>query len=208
MDAPPPTTPPSLLRHSHLDDAQAIFSGTLFVAVAMMLFGQAGLLTGGTAGIAFLLHYATGASFGKLFFLVNLPFYGFAWHRMGRAFTLKTFCAIALLSLMTDWAPRYLSIGLLHPAFAAVLGGLMLGTGCLFLARHRASLGGATVLTLYLQDRRGWPAGKVQIGIDCTVVLLALFVIPPQRVGWSVMAAVVMGLFLWINHKPGRYAAT
>lgn len=127
---------------------------------------------------------------------------------MGRAFTLKTFCAIALLSLMTDWAPRYLSIGLLHPAFAAVLGGLMLGTGCLFLARHRASLGGATVLTLYLQDRRGWPAGKVQIGIDCTVVLLALFVIPPQRVGWSVMAAVVMGLFLWINHKPGRYAAT
>jgi len=48
----------------------------------------------------------------------------------------------------------------------------------------------------------------VQIGIDCTVVLLALFVIPPQRVGWSVLAAVVMGLFLWINHKPGRYAAT
>jgi uncharacterized membrane-anchored protein YitT (DUF2179 family) len=89
-----------------------------------------------------------------------------------------------------------------------VFGGLLLGTGCLFLARHRASLGGATVLTLYLQEKRGWPAGKVQISIDCTVVLLALFVIPPQRVGWSVLAAVVMGLFLWINHKPGRYAAT
>ncbi|WP_418117803.1 YitT family protein [Variovorax sp. 350MFTsu5.1] len=209
MDAPPPTTSsPSLLRHTRFDDAQAIFSGTLFVAIAMMLFGQAGLLTGGTAGIAFLLHYATGASFGKLFFLVNLPFYWFAWHHMGRAFTLKTFSAIALLSVMTDLAPRYLSIGSLHPAFAAVLGGLMLGTGCLFLARHRASLGGATVLTLYLQEKRGWPAGKVQIGIDCTVVLLAMFVIPPQRVGWSVLAAVVMGLFLWINHKPGRYAAT
>ena len=63
-------------------------------------------------------------------------------------------------------------------------------------------------MTLYLQEKRGWPAGKVQIGIDCSVVLLALFVIPPQRVGWSVLAAVVMGLFLWINHKPGRYAAT
>ena len=109
---------------------------------------------------------------------------------------------------MTDLAPRYISIDSLHPALAAVLGGLLLGTGCLFLARHRASLGGATVLTLYLQEKRGWPAGKVQIGIDCTVVLLALFVIAPQRVAWSVLAAVVMGLFLWINHKPGRYAAT
>ena len=208
MDAPQPTTAPDLLRHSSFDDAQAIFSGTLFVSIAMMLFGQAGLLTGGTAGVAFLLHYATGVSFGKLFFLVNLPFYWFAWRHMGRAFTIKTFSAIALLSVMTDWASRYISIDSLHPAFAAVLGGLLLGTGCLFLARHRASLGGATVLTLYLQEKRGWPAGKVQIGIDCTVVLLALFVIPPQRVGWSVLAAVVMGLFLWINHKPGRYAAT
>ncbi|MDP9929582.1 YitT family protein [Variovorax paradoxus] len=208
MDVPQPTTPPDLLRHSGFDDAQAIFSGTLFVAIAMMLFGQAGLLTGGTAGVAFLLHYATGVSFGKLFFLVNLPFYWFAWRHMGRAFTVKTFLAIALLSAMTDLAPRYISIDSLHPALAAVLGGLLLGTGCLFLARHRASLGGATVLTLYLQEKRGWPAGKVQIGIDCAVVLLALFVIPPQRVGGSVLAAVVMGLFLWVNHKPGRYAAT
>ncbi len=208
MNAPPHPPLHELLRHSRFDDAQAIFAGTLFVALAMMLFGQAGLLTGGTAGVAFLLHYATGVSFGKLFFLVNLPFYWFAWRHMGRPFTIKTFIAIALLSGMTEWAPRLFSIDTLHPGFAAVLGGLLLGTGCLFLARHRASLGGATVLTLYLQEKRGWPAGKVQIAIDCTVVLLALLIIPPQRVAWSVLAAVVMGLFLWINHKPGRYAAT
>ena len=92
MDAPQqPATRPELLRHSRFDDAQAIFSGTLFVAIAMMLFGQAGLLTGGTAGVAFLLHYATGVSFGKVFFLVNLPFYWFAWRHMGRTFTVKTF---------------------------------------------------------------------------------------------------------------------
>ena len=43
--------------------------------------------------------------------------------------------------------------------------------------------------------------------IDCTVVLLALFVVEPARVGWSVLGAVVMGLFLWVNHRPGRYMA-
>ena len=37
------------------------------------------------------------------------------------------------------------------------------------------------------------------------VVLLALFVVPLERVFYSVLAAVVMGVFLWISHRPGRY---
>lgn len=140
-------------RHSAVEDALAIFVGTLFVSLAMVLFAQVGLLTGGTAGLA-----------------------------------------------------RLLAIERLHPAYAAVLGGLLLGAGCLFLARHKASLGGATIVSLYLQQARGWRAGKVQMAIDCVVVLLALTVIEPPRVAWSVLAAVVTSLFLAINHKPGRYA--
>ena len=86
-----------------------------------------------------------------------------------------------------------------------VLGGLLLGTGCLFLARHRSSLGGATIVSLYMQNRYGVRAGKVQLAIDCVVLLLALFVVPLERVFYSVLAAVVMGVFLWISHRPGRY---
>jgi uncharacterized membrane-anchored protein YitT (DUF2179 family) len=174
----------------------------------MVIFNQAGLLTGGTAGLAFVLHYATGMSFGKLFFLVNLPFYWFSWRRMGREFTVKTFLAIGLLSLLTEWSPRVFDIAQIHPLYATLVGGLLLGTGCLFLARHRASLGGATILSLYLQEKHGWRAGKVQMAVDCCVVLLALFVVPPERVAYSVLAAVLMILFLWVNHKPGRYTVT
>ncbi|WP_092756957.1 MULTISPECIES: YitT family protein [Rhodoferax] len=192
--------------HTLFEDAQAIFTGTLFVSLALILFAQVGMLTGGTAGAAFVLHYATGITLGKLFFLINLPFYWFAWTRMGREFTFKTFIAISMLSAMMEWSPKLFAIERLHPAYAAVLGGLLLGSGCLFLARHRASLGGATIVTLYLQKAYGWRAGKVQMGIDCTIVLLALTVIEPARVGYSVLAAVVMNLFIWINHKPGRYA--
>jgi uncharacterized membrane-anchored protein YitT (DUF2179 family) len=199
---------PAPERHSLFDDAQGIFTGTLFVSLAMVIFNQAGLLTGGTAGVAFVLHYATGVSFGKLFFLVNLPFYWFSWTRMGREFTIKTFLAIALLSLLADWSPRVFDIADIHPLYAALVGGLLLGTGCLFLARHRASLGGATIVTLYLQEKHGMRAGKAQMAIDSIVVLLALLVVPPERVAWSVMAAVLMSLFLWVNHKPGRYTVT
>ncbi|WP_431097466.1 YitT family protein [Polaromonas aquatica] len=199
-------TPPE--RHTLFDDAQGIFTGTLFVSLAMVIFNQAGLLTGGTAGVAFVLHYATGVSFGKLFFLVNLPFYWFSWTRMGREFTIKTFLSIALLSLLADWSPKVFDIADIHPLYAALVGGLLLGTGCLFLARHRASLGGATIVTLYLQEKHGWRAGKIQMAIDSVVVLMALAVVPPERVAYSVMAAVLMSLFLWVNHKPGRYTVT
>ena len=196
----------AIRSHTTFEDAQAIFTGTLFVSLALILFAQVGLLTGGTAGAAFVLHYATGVSLGKLFFLINLPFYWFAWTRMGREFTLKTFVSIALLSVMTEFSPKLFAIDRIHPAYAAILGGALLGSGCLFLARHRASLGGATIVSLYLQKAKGWRAGKVQMAMDCAIVLLALTVVDPERVAYSVLAAVVMNLFIAVNHKPGRYA--
>lgn len=203
--SPPPSAAPLSLHHRLHEDAQALFAGTLFVAMALMLFQQAGLLSGGTAGVAFLLHYVTDVSFGKLFFLLNLPFYWFAWTRMGREFTLKTFFSVLLLSALTELFPHLLHVNHVNPLFAAVLGGLLMGTGCLFLARHRSSLGGATIVSLYVQGRYGIRAGKVQLAIDCSVLALAVFAVPPERVAYSVLAAVVMGVFLWVNHRPGRY---
>ena len=198
---------PPIERHTLFEDAFALFAGTLFVSLALSIYNKAGLLTGGTAGVAFVLHYATHWPFGRLFFLINLPFYWFAWHRMGRKFTLNTFIAVTLLALLSEGTPGFFQIGVIHPFYAAITGGLLLGTGCLFLARHRASLGGATIVTLYLQDKHGFRAGKVQMAIDCSIVLLALLVVDLDKVAWSVLGAVVMNLFLWVNHKPGRYRA-
>ena len=163
-------------------------------------------MTGGTAGAALLLHYATEFGLGPLFFVLNLPFYVFEWSRMDAEFTLKTFLSVSLPPLMTAWSPRLFAIDQLPPGYAAVLGGLLLGSGCLFLARHRAGLGGATIVSLYLQKAKGWRAGQIQMAIDCTIVLLSLSVVPPKRVAYSVLGAVVMNLFIAISHKPGRYA--
>ena len=200
-----PVSATASLRHGLFEDVQALFTGTLFVGIAMMMFAQAGLLTGSTAGLAFVLHYATGWPFGLVFFAINIPFYWFAWTRVGRTFTVKTFICVGALSLITEMGPRLIHIDYLHPAFAAIAGGLLMGSGLLFLARHRSSLGGATVVSLYLQSRYGMRAGKVQMMIDGSVVLLALFVVPVERVAYSVLAVLVMSGFLWISHRPGRY---
>ncbi|MEO6973892.1 MAG: YitT family protein [Rhodoferax sp.] len=194
-------------HHAWHEDFQALLTGTLFVGLGVVMFGQAGLLTGGTAGLAFLIHYGTGMDFGLAFFLVNLPFYAFAWWRMGAAFTLKTFAAVGLLSLFAHFLPRGLAFNYLSPPLAAVLGGLLCGAGMLMLFRHRASLGGLNVLVLYLQESLGWSAGKVQMVFDSLIVLGAFYVADAGRIALSVLGAVVLNLTLAINHRPGRYLA-
>ena len=110
------------------------------------------------------------------------------------------------MAALAEWSQRLFAIERLHSAYAAVLGGLLLGSGCLFLARHRASLGGTTIVSLYRQQSRGWRAGVVQMGMNCTIVLFSLTVVDPVRVAYSVLAAVVVNLFIAVNHRPGRYA--
>lgn len=196
------------LRHSHFEDAQALLTGTLFAALGVALFKQAGLLSGGTVGLAFLLHYAFGWSFGLLFFAINLPFYVLAWHRMGPAFTVKSLLSVALMAGLAEALPGWLRISQLNPVFGAVGGGLLVGAGLIILFRHRASLGGLNVVVLWLQDTRGWRAGYLQAGLDAAILLAALPLVPLDRIGLSLIGMAAINAALAINHRPGRYVAT
>jgi len=194
-------------RHSLFDDAQALITGTLFVGIGLAMFRHAGLMTGGTVGLAFLAHYATGAAFGPLFFVINLPFYVLAWKRMGRRFTLKTIAAVTLLAWLSEVLPNWFQLQQVAPWFAAIGGGLLVGAGFIILFRHRASLGGLNVLVLWLQERFGWRAGVVQMAIDAAILLASWPWIDAQRLALSVLAAAAMNFALAVNHRPGRYMA-
>ncbi len=197
--------PLAVARHSAFEDVQALVTGTLLVALGVAMFKHAGLLTGGTAGIAFLVHYLTGWPFGAAFFVINLPFYGLGLRQMGLPFTLKTFAAVALLSLLSEALPRLVTFATLDPLFAAVMGGCLIGVGLLVLFRHRASLGGLNVLVLWLQARRGWRAGALQLAIDCLILVVAFVVLPASQALLSLAGAVALNLVVAINHRPGRY---
>jgi uncharacterized membrane-anchored protein YitT (DUF2179 family) len=204
---PLPAGAPAPAPHSALDDVQALVTGTLFVALGLTLFRHAGLVTGGTAGLAFLAHYASGLPFGVAFFVVNVPFYLLAWRRMGTRFTLKTFVAVGLLSAAAEALPHLLVLQSVQPLFAALGGGLLMGAGMLMLFRHHASLGGLNVLVLWLQDRHGWRAGHVQLGLDCLVLLASLPWLTGSQLALSVAGAAALNFAIALNHRPGRYLA-
>ena len=93
----------------------------------------------------------------------------------------------------------------IHPAFAAVVGGTVIGMGILALARHQAGVGGTGVLTLWLQRTRGWNAGRSQIAIDVVILAISAPVITGTQLAWSALSAAAMSLILIAWHRPGRY---
>lgn len=198
---------PTPTRHTPLEDAQGIFASSMTAALGLALMGSAGLVASGTAGVAFVLHYLTGYSFGLYYTVVNIPFYGLALKRLGKGFTIKTIIAVSLTSIITELQPHFVTIESIDPLWSAVLAGILLGFGLLGLYRHRASLGGVGVLAVYLQERFGWRAGLVQLAFDVVVLAAAFSVAPPAIVLCSVVGAVVLNLFLTVNHRADRYIA-
>lgn len=207
MPTPLPIPDPDTVRHTPLDDAQGLCAGVLASALGLTLLTHLGLITGQTAGIAVLLAYVTGISFGVWFFVINLPFYWLAWRRMGVEFTLKTFACVAALSVTMDLMPRGLIIAHLNPALGAVLFGVVTGMGLLAIFRHKGSLGGLGVLALLIQDTTGFRAGYVQLAVDVVIFAIAALLFPLSVVMWSLLGAVVLNAIIAFNHRRDRYIA-
>lgn len=192
-------------RHRLYEDVLAMLSGTLFVSLGTLIYTKTMLTVGSTAGLALLMSYASGWGFGLIFFLVNLPFYILAVKRMGWGFTIRTFTAVALVSILSKLNGAWIDFSHLDPLYATIIGGGLIGTGLLMLFRHRTGLGGINILALYLQEKFGIRAGYVQLGVDLAILAAAFFILPADRLAYSVLGAAIANLIIAINHKPGRY---
>ena len=192
-------------HHSWYEDAQALVAGVVLLTLGVVIYVKATLLTGGLAGLSLLAEFAGFSDFGTAFFVLNLPFYGLALMRMGWRFTLRTVLAVTLISLFARLTPIWVQLDYVHPAYAAVGGGAMTGAGIILMLRHNFSAGGVNVLAHFLQERKIIRAGYAQLIFDLMLFASAFFVLPPERVGWSVLGAVVMNMTIAINHRPGRY---
>ncbi|MDB5530398.1 MAG: hypothetical protein JWR51_3501 [Devosia sp.] len=194
-------------KHSPLEDVQGIGTGLLLVALGISVLAHLGFFVGGIAGVSLLIRYATGWNFGVVYFLCNLPFFGLAILRMGRAFTIKTIFVVAALSVVTAWLPQMLAFERLDPLFGVTLAGILIGYGMLAVFRHGASVGGISILAFYLQDRFGWRAGLVLLAGDVLIFAASFAFLTPMAIAYSALGALVLNLFVAINHRRDRYVA-
>ncbi len=194
-------------HHSPPEDLQGIATGVILVALGISLLAHLGFFVSGIAGLSLLIKYATGWNFGVVYFLCNLPFFGLAILRMGRAFTFKTMAVVTSLSFVISYLPQMLSFDHLDPLFGVILAGVLIGYGMLAVFRHGASVGGVSILAFYLQDRFGWRAGLVLLAGDVLIFAAAFAFLTPVAIAYSALGALVLNLFVAINHRRDRYVA-
>jgi uncharacterized membrane-anchored protein YitT (DUF2179 family) len=181
-------------RHTYLEDAQGLLTGTGMAATGLVILTHLGLVTGQTAGLALLLSYATGYSFALMFFAVNLPFYWLGFKRIGPRFVLKTVIAVVMVSAFSIWFPRLISFETLNPIYGV--------------ARHGASLGGVGILAIYVQEATGFRAGFTQLLFDICIFAAAFFIIDTRAVLLSMLGAFIVNMIITFNHRKDWYVAT
>lgn len=204
-DAITPALPHNGVPHSRSEDVYAIIVGCVMIALGLAMLHAAGLVTGGIAGVALLISYLVPLPTGVLFTLINIPFFLFAKAAMGSRFMWRTIAVNAGIALFSTVARYGFRIVEVHPAFAAIAGGTVIGMGILALARHDAGVGGTGVVTLWLQRTRGWNAGRTQIAIDLLILAASFAVVAPTKVAWSALSAAAISGILIAWHRPGRY---
>ena len=193
--------------HTPLEDLLGYVASVVITSLGLYLIKSVGAVTGGTAGLSLLVSYWTGMPFELLFVLVNLPFFALSLSKKGLGFTVRSLLCVVATSALTRVHHNLLDIKDLDTVYGVLAGNLLVGLGLLIIFRHGASLGGFNVLALILQERLNLRAGYVQMGLDVSVILLALLAVSPLTVVLSAAGAVVLNIFLAFNHRPGRYLA-
>lgn len=194
-------------RHSAVDDTQGIAFSVTMAGFGIHILTHMGFVTGQTTGLAIILAHLTGLPFPAVYFTVTLPFLAIAWRRMGARFALRTLLITAALSALVALLPRWIELGRIEPALAALLIGLLFGIAALAAIRHGGSFGGLSVLWIELQDRTGIKAGHAQLASDAAIFGVAALILPFDKLAYSFLASAVFALFLAVNHRRDRYVA-
>lgn len=180
-----------------------IILGCFIVSFGVFILQNSEIITGGTAGLALSISYAINLSFAIAFFVVNIPFYILSIMKMGWKFTISTFFAVSLLSVITEllqFVPNFH----ISPLFGALIGGGIIGVGVSVLFMNGASLGGANILALVLQKKLQLNPGKTMFLFDFFVIFIGVYSVGIVRGLYSVISIFFISII--ISLMKGRFS--
>ncbi len=169
-----------------------IILGSLFLSLAVVgFFLPNHLITGGTAGLALLLHYVTPLTIGSLIALINLPLLIIGIKYLGKVFAVKTVITILLISLFIDFFAQVIVLKafIIDTTLSAIFGGIFIGIGLALVIKGNSSAGGSTVLAKIISSKTEIKPGQVILIIDTLIIFSALFILnDTSKVLWSIIS--------------------
>lgn len=163
----------------------------------MLALGMVGFLapnqiaTGGTAGLAIVLHYIIDLPIGGLMALINVPLLLVSIKYLGKHFAFKTIAAIAFITLFIDVLGEIVQIPTLstEPLLATLYGGVAVGIGLGFIFKGGGSAGGGTIIAKIVTSKIDIKTGNVILLLDSVVVISAGIVFNSVELAlWSMIS--------------------
>lgn len=163
---------------------------TLAVGVNLFFISNS-ITTGGTPGMALLLHHVLGLSIGSIVLLINLPLLALGAKQLGKTFAIRTVFSIILVSAFIDLFALILPNQSIteQTLLAAVFGGALIGIGVGFILRGQSSSGGSTIIAKLVCARTEFKPGQVILAIDAMIIFASIFVFKDvDKVLWSIIS--------------------
>ena len=132
---------------------------------------------------------------GVIYFLINAPFFIYAYKVMGKKFCITTLISIAMASACLSLIPIPKVPIIDDRMLASVVGGLGSGVGAGMVLRAGSSQGGQDLLGACLaKTHPNFKVGTIGIIISCCVYSVCLFMYDITTVLFSIIFAVVTGV--------------
>jgi len=177
-----------------------LFTACVIVSIGIFILHSAKVATGGTVGLALSISYWTALQFSLAYLIVNLPFLILSFKKLGKDFTLSTLISIAILSgisYLTGFIPA-ISI----PTWIGViLGSLFTGIGITYLFLNNSSLGGTSILAVFLQKKINWDPGKTLFILDLFILLTTIYSIGWYGLLYSTVSALIVSTVVSFSKK-------
>jgi len=196
--------------HGEIKRMLFIFSGSLLLALGVVLFFVGNnITTGGSPGMALLLHHITGYSIGSMLLLYNLILLLIGMKYLGKGFALRTVMAIVMIAFFVDFFTKVIPLqSVTGEMFLATLfGGLVIGFGVGLILRGDASAGGSTIIAKIVAAHSEIKPSQVILLIDAFTILASVFVfIDLERALWSIVSiyVTVKAIDLLLSGRPSK----
>jgi uncharacterized membrane-anchored protein YitT (DUF2179 family) len=167
---------------------------TLLAAGVVLFLVPNKIATGGTPGVAILLHFLTGLPVGGLMVAINAPLLLAGFRYLGKSFAGRTVAAIVLSALLVDLFAEFLQLQPLsnNTLLATLYGGIVIGVGIGLILRGNASSGGSTIVARIVASRCRFKPGQVILSIDALIIVSSGLVFQDiDRALWSLISIYV-----------------
>jgi uncharacterized membrane-anchored protein YitT (DUF2179 family) len=189
--------------------------GSFFIAYATVGFlNPNSVITGGGVGLAQLFYAVFPIiTLGSWIAVIAVPLILLGMKYFGKAFVVKTFISIILISLFTDILKEFIDLQPVtnETILASVFGGLLIGLGVGLVMLGKSSTGGTTILAEVIAVKTRYKTSQIILVIDAFIMFASIFVYGDvEKALFSVIGVYVTSrvVDILLSGKPAQKAVS